>query len=131
MKYLLLPLPWIAEGVVMASDGRPLVLWDGTCAVCQRAAGWAARKDTRARLRLTPFQQVLLPEEARLACTRAVHVVTDDGEVLTGGRASLFIMGRLGWPRLARLLALPPLVWAVELGYRVAARHRSSLARWL
>lgn len=115
----------------MADDGRVLVLWDGTCALCQRAAGWAASKDTRGRLELTPFQQAQLPEETQLACTRAVHVVTDDGDVLTGGRASLFILGRLGWPRLARLLAVRPLVWAVELGYRVAAQHRSSLGRWL
>jgi len=62
-------------------------------------------------------------------CARAVHVLTPDGTLLDGGRASLFVLGRIGWPRLARLLGLPPLVWLVELGYRLVAANRGLLSR--
>lgn len=64
-------------------------------------------------------------------CARAVHVLAPDGTLLGGGRASLFVLERVGLPRLARLLRRPPLVWAVEAGYRVVARHRGSFARFL
>jgi len=64
-------------------------------------------------------------------CARAVHVLAPDGTLLAGGRASLFVLERIGFPRLARLLRRPPLVWAVEWGYRLVARHRGVFARVL
>lgn len=67
----------------------------------------------------------------REACARAMHVLTAGGETLRAGRASLFILGELGWRRSARLLALPPFVWLVELGYWTVARHRRFFGRFL
>ncbi len=64
-------------------------------------------------------------------CARAVHVLGADGTLLAGGRASLFVLGRIGWPRLARGLARPPLVWLVEAGYRLVARNRGFFGRFL
>lgn len=63
------------------------------------------------------------------ACARAVHVVTPDGRVLRAGRASLFVLERIGYRRQARLLTVPPLIWAVELGYRLVAANRPFFAR--
>jgi hypothetical protein len=65
------------------------------------------------------------------ACPEAIHVVAADGRVLRAGRAVLFIMAELGWPRLARLLGTAPLVWAVEWGYGLVARNRLFFARFL
>jgi len=65
------------------------------------------------------------------ACAAALHVVTEDGKILKAGRACLFVLGALGWRRTAWLLSLPPLVWVVELGYRLVARHRSFFSRFL
>lgn len=62
-------------------------------------------------------------------CARAVHVLGPDGTRLRAGRASLFVLERTGFPRLARVLRLPPLVWAVEAGYRVVAGNRRFFAR--
>jgi hypothetical protein len=63
-------------------------------------------------------------------CARAVHVLGGDGTLLAAGRASLFVLERIGWhPRLARLGRVPPLVWLVELGYRIVARHRGVFSR--
>lgn len=65
------------------------------------------------------------------ACERALHVVRADGTVLRAGRACLFILEGLGWGWVARCLALPPFVWAVELGYRMVAANRSFFSRFL
>jgi hypothetical protein len=64
-------------------------------------------------------------------CARAVHVLGPDGTLLAAGRASLFVLERIGFPRLGRVLRVPPLVWAVEGGYRLVARHRPFFARFL
>jgi predicted DCC family thiol-disulfide oxidoreductase YuxK len=65
------------------------------------------------------------------ACERAVHVLTPDGRVLRAGRATLYVLERIGWGRLARVLMLPPFIWLVELGYRVVASNRPFFARFL
>lgn len=65
------------------------------------------------------------------ACQRAVHVVTADGDVIRAGRACLFIGEQLGAKRTARLLRLPPFIWAVEAGYRIVASNRSFFAHFL
>jgi predicted DCC family thiol-disulfide oxidoreductase YuxK len=67
----------------------------------------------------------------RDACERAVHVIKADGTVLRAGRAALFIFEELGWGWIARLLALPPFIWAVELGYRVIANNRRLFSRFM
>jgi predicted DCC family thiol-disulfide oxidoreductase YuxK len=65
-------------------------------------------------------------------CVRAVHVLAPDGTLLAGGRATLFILEQVGWwPRLARLGRRRPLVWLVELGYRIVARNRPFFGRFL
>ena len=69
--------------------------------------------------------------ELYAACERAVHVLTVDGRILRAGRASLFVLERIGWGWLARLLALPPFVWLVELVYWVVARNRPFFSRFL
>ncbi len=69
--------------------------------------------------------------ELREACRRALHVLTSSGEILQAGRAALFVLEQIGYRRLARLLRLPPFVWAVELGYRIVASNRSLFARLL
>ena len=67
----------------------------------------------------------------RAACPEALHVVTREADVLRGGRALLFAYGQLGYARIARWLARPPLIWGVEAVYRVVARNRRLLSRLL
>ncbi len=65
------------------------------------------------------------------ACKRAVHVVRANGVILRAGRASLFVLERLGHRWAARILRVPPLIWAVELGYRIVAANRPFFTRFL
>jgi hypothetical protein len=73
-----------------------------------------------------------MTDELFARCERAVHVLAGDGTRLAGGRATMFVLERIGWhPRLARALRVPPLSWATELGYRVVAANRPFFARFL
>lgn len=65
------------------------------------------------------------------ACEKAVHVIQPDGTTLRAGRASLFVLEQIGWGWWARLLALPPFLWLIELGYRIVASNRPFFARFL
>ena len=95
---------------------------------------WARRHDRAGRLHFVPYQEAPSPPmtpRLRRACARAVHVVTPDGRVFRGGRASLRVLGVLGWRRTSAILAMPPLVWLVEIGYRIVADNRPFFARFL
>jgi predicted DCC family thiol-disulfide oxidoreductase YuxK len=63
------------------------------------------------------------------ACERSVHVLPASGGCLRAGRACLFVLERLGWGWLARLLAVPPFVWVIEIAYRLVADHRRVFSR--
>lgn len=111
-----------------------LLLWDGDCGFCRRSVLWAERRDTTHAFQAIPYQQAPSPPmtpELRAACGRAVHLLTPDGRMLRAGRACLWVLERIGYPLLARVLALPPLVWAFELGYWLVARNRKLASRVL
>jgi predicted DCC family thiol-disulfide oxidoreductase YuxK len=110
------------------------IVWDGACGFCRRAVEWALARDTDGRFRAVPYQEAPEPPMTpalRDACRAAVHVRTADGRWLRGGRACLFVLERIGWPRLARVARRPPLVWGVEAGYALVARNRELFSRAL
>ncbi len=118
----------------MTASGKATILYDGDCALCRRFAGWVRRHDRRERFDLVPYQDAAIAEDLRLECEGAVHVVTPSGRALRAGRAVLFILYGLGYRRtaraFARAFARAPLLWGVELGYRIVASNRSVVA-WL
>lgn len=88
------------------------VLYDGSCSVCQRAAGRVAGFDLSRRLQLVDCHAV---DPAQLHagldeedCLRDLQVLTHDGRCLTGVEARLALARniRLLWP-LACVLQLP------------------------
>lgn len=113
-------------------ERRHWIVWDGDCGFCRRAVAWALARDRDGLFEAVPYQSLPTPPMTpalRAACGSAVHVRIAAGEWLRGGRACLFVLERIGWPRLARLARLPPLVWAVEAGYRVVAGNRPFFSR--
>jgi predicted DCC family thiol-disulfide oxidoreductase YuxK len=91
------------------------------------------QRDRDGRFEIVPYQDAPTPPmtpELREACRRAAHVLTADGRVLRAGRASMFVLREIGHPVLGRVLAVPPLVWLVELGYSIVARNRSGFS-WI
>lgn len=66
------------------------------------------------------------------ACQQAAHVITADGRVIKAGRAGMFILEEIGYPRwLVRPFTRPPLIWLTELGYRFVAGHRPFFSKFL
>lgn len=118
----------------LEANSRAWVFWDGECGFCRRSVSWAVRHDRAGILRACPFQRAPSPPmtpRLRQACARAVHVITPDGTVLRAGRAALFLIGACGWPRAAQVLSLPPLVWLVEIAYRIVSNNRPLFGRFL
>lgn len=81
-----------------------------------------------------PYQSAPDPPvtpELRSACSAALHVVLPGGTVLRAGRAVAAVVAAMGWRRLARVVSVPPLSWAVEACYAVVARNRRLVSRVL
>ncbi len=114
--------------------GQYWLLWDGQCGFCRRAVDWALKRDRVGLLVALPYQQATGPpmdEDLAAACSRAVHLRHPDGRLERAGRACLTVLEVVGYRRTARWLRLPPLVWAVELGYWLVARNRMLFSRWV
>ena len=95
---------------------------------------WVKRRDRDDVFVAVPYQHAPRPpmtDALAARCARAVHVLTPDGNLLAGGRATLFVLERIGFAGPARVLGRRPLVWLVELGYGVVARNRPFFARFL
>ena len=118
-----------------AAGGQSVWLfWDGACGLCRRAIAWVKHHDVTNQIRAVPYQDAPRPpmtDSLARRCERAVHVVTPEGQVLSAGRASLYVLGKIGFPRLARVGGLPPFVWGVEVAYWIVARNRRVFSRWL
>jgi len=69
--------------------------------------------------------------ELFIACKQAIYVVRPDGSMLRAGRAVMYILSHVGWGWFARFLALPPMIWFVELFYWLVARNRMFFSRFL
>ena len=106
--------------------GRHWILWDGECSFCRHIVAWVQREDIHRQFETLPYQMAPSPPMTPglyMECEKAVHVVKADGHILRGGRACLFVLETLGW-KSPRFLAIPPLIWAVDLGYWIVASNR-------
>jgi predicted DCC family thiol-disulfide oxidoreductase YuxK len=129
----------VPEPVWADDAGRLLVLFDRDCGLCTATANRLRRWDRRAALALVPLQDVashgplVVAAVARRPLLDALHVVDlGTGEVQSGGPAALAIVARLpGGTLPAALASIPPVSWIVEAGYRVVARNRRRIGRWL
>jgi predicted DCC family thiol-disulfide oxidoreductase YuxK len=110
------------------------VLYDDDCGFCRWSAERIRRLDRGGALAFHPIQssrgdQLLhvMPPALRLA---SMHAVTPDGRVWSGGEALRVILGELPGGAVTSGLAagFPELTDRV---YRLAARNRERLGRWL
>lgn len=118
-----------------AGASRPILFVDGCCVLCQRAAGWIARRDRNGRVALAALQgetaRRLLPAGLRAAAAGgtpgSVVCRAPDGRLLLRSTAVLTAVAALGgWYRAAALLRLVPAPLR-DAWYAVVARRRR---RW-
>lgn len=109
-----------------------VILFDGTCAFCERAVVFIARRDPQAYFRFGASQS---PEAAALLAPYGVNretarsiILIEDGRVYLRSTASLRIAARLSapwsWARVFLLIPAP----VRDAAYRVVAAIRHRLA---
>lgn len=111
-----------------------VVLYDADCGVCRWLADRLSRWDSRGALTFESIQSTngqellhAIPEQARLD---AMHAVTGDGRVWSGGEALRVLLEVLPGGKVPATIAgaFPE---TTELAYRFVARHRERLGAWL
>jgi len=117
---------------------NPVLIYDGSCGLCNRAVRLAARLDEKQRIRFSAYQELGAEELrdfglTREDCARRLRFVLPGGQVSSGALAvNRFLLvaapgGPGGWLlRAAAILAfaLPPLLLVELLVYEIVARNR-------
>lgn len=123
------PYSYRADPAVPAfADDRPIIVFDGNCALCSGWARFVLRNDRKGRYRL-------LPAQTPLGAAVYVHYGLDpvdyetnlliqDGRLYVKSEGSIRMFEGLGLPwSLVRVLRVLPLSWRDAL-YGVMARNR-------
>jgi predicted DCC family thiol-disulfide oxidoreductase YuxK len=107
-----------------------IVLFDGTCAFCERGVRFIARRDRRAYFRFGASQS---PSAATLLAGHGLSreaarsiILIEDGQVFLRSTASLRIARRLSWPwsMAGALLVVPRPIRDAVYAMVAAVRHR-------
>jgi len=78
-----------------------------------------------------PYQKAPTPPMTTILarrCANSVHVITQDGRLLSGGHACVYVLGRIGFGTTERVGTTPPFDFLVETAYRFVARNRRLLS---
>jgi predicted DCC family thiol-disulfide oxidoreductase YuxK len=111
------------ETLVLSEPTRTTIYFDGSCPLCRAEIGHYRRADQTDALCFVDVSRsaVATPEgvSQRQAMAR-FHVRTGDGRVLSGAAAFVEVWSHLPpWRWAARVAALPGILAALELGYRL------------
>jgi predicted DCC family thiol-disulfide oxidoreductase YuxK len=116
---------------------KHLLLFDGACGLCTRAAALAKRIDRRSRFAIEPYQAYTGAELARYGltysdCSRKLQAVTDSGRVHSGAFAvNYFLWHQFPWAVLVAIIYALPVLLLLELAaYRLVAANRGRLSTW-
>jgi predicted DCC family thiol-disulfide oxidoreductase YuxK len=123
-------------GPVTQENGQHLILYDGVCGLCNRGVGQILPRDPRGVFHFASLQSELARSLLRRYGRNpdlldTIYVITgyntESTELLSRGRAALFVIGRLETPwRFLRVFGvLPTLV--LDAGYSLIARLRYRL----
>ena len=117
---------------------KHLLLWDGDCGFCARCAGWLQAQDRKNLFEIVPHQS---KSESFLAqydldyaqCREEIKLVSSDGNILGGAEALNFFLEKyFPWSLVIRIIKrLPPLLLMEKMLYRLIAKNRSLLSKWL
>ena|SRR5687767_7063575 len=116
----------------MAADSHGVILFDGTCAFCERSVVFIANRDPAGYFRFgasqaPEAQKLLNPFNLTRETARSI-ILIENGQVYLRSSATLRIASRLGFPwSLARLFLSVP-VPLRDAGYRIVAAIRHRLA---
>lgn len=124
--------------MVLVSDDRGLLLFDGDCGICTKMAARAAGIDRQRRFRIEPYQafsdEQLAPHGlSHASCNRAIKLIRANTKVSSGAFAvNRFLMPYAPWKFLLpwAYLLFPALI-VEAVGYWIIARNRHRISRWM
>ncbi len=109
---------------------------DGACPLCSQEVAYYRRTDADGRIRFcdaadprtaADLAEAGLTQEAAL---KRLHVRRADGRVVSGARAFVEVWRQLpGWRHVAPIASAPPVIWMLELGYRMFLPFRPVVAK--
>lgn len=113
-----------------------MLIYDGSCPICQRARDWVAARVNPYALDFVPCQSEerarRAPEVSPEACMEAIHLVMPDGSVYAGADALPRVLRfARGWRWLAYIMQTPGIRHLTPIFYRWFARHRYALSGFL
>lgn len=117
---------------------RGYLLFDGDCGICSYCADWARNRDRRLQFVVEPYQLFSEKELVKVGltyhdCSREVQVITRRGRVLGGAIGiNYFLLRRFPWAIVVILIYAVPVLLVLEIVfYRLIARNRHRISRWL
>jgi predicted DCC family thiol-disulfide oxidoreductase YuxK len=132
-----MPLGYLS-GLKMAEKqqkaGKAVLIYDGSCPICQRAIEWIKGSERKDSFEMLPCQSEEVRRRFPLIeesiCMGAMQLILPDGQILSGERALPEILRRLKRHRLAAwLFRLPGSKILARSFYRWFARHRYYIAK--
>jgi predicted DCC family thiol-disulfide oxidoreductase YuxK len=114
---------------------KPIVYFDGSCALCRAEVGYYRRKDQDRALCFVDISETgAVPPEGvtQARALRRFHVRASDGRVLSGAAAFVEVWTHLPrWRWVARAASLPGALMALEWGYRLFLPVRPFVSRFV
>ncbi|WP_439633289.1 thiol-disulfide oxidoreductase DCC family protein [Glycocaulis sp.] len=107
------------------------VFFDGSCPMCRAEIGFYRQQGADAAFHdIAASPDTLPPSLSHETAMARFHVRTPSGELVSGARAFAELWKATpGWRWLGRIAAVPPLVWVLELAYRLFLPVRPFLQR--
>lgn len=117
---------------------KHLLLWDGDCGFCARCAEWLQVQDRNSLFEIAPHQsksEIFLGQYNLdySKCREEIKLITFEGSVLGGAEAINFVLEKyFPWSLIIRIIKRLPVLLSVEqMLYRLIARNRTVLSKWL
>lgn len=117
---------------------KALIIYDGDCGVCSAFIRKAEALDRGRKFEMRPYQGYSAEDLARwgldeAACAHEVKLIGPSGNVYGGAWAvNRFLWQYWPWkPLIALFYALPVFLGAEILGYKLFARNRSRISKWM
>ena len=113
---------------------KHLLIFDGDCGFCQWSQARLMRRDRRGQFESVARQRCTSPPmtaELSERLGREIVVWTRDEQYLGGADAVLFFLEKSGWGFVARVFGSWPLIVIGRAIYRLIARNRLRISKWL
>ncbi|MEM8649401.1 MAG: DUF393 domain-containing protein [Pseudomonadota bacterium] len=119
----------------MANKANLKVFYDGGCPLCESEISFYKKRSGAEQVDWVDVsntnEEYVHPGLSRAEALARFHVVTKEGEVLSGGRAfaglwrSISVFKPFGW-----IFRIKPLAWLLDRLYDYFLRHRPRLQKW-